>query len=296
MPEIRFSHPVFILAILCFSITAHGEAEFEDFLLDLPPPPRSSIWLEYNSGLQDSQDMSLSLDLVLPSKHRLLLGAGQSNLSSGNGQYQIYSASGGFHTEYGKTFEIGLLYDYWGNSNDLWTHTFSLPLRLNTADWSFDLIPQTSRINLYRRSYPDNRKTLITTSSKGIEAGISYFGIAEWELLLTTSYYHYADDMTRLNQPIARLFISDLALAMSYGFPERRNAAEVAYNFPRTRVGFLQERTISAVDHSKLDISAIKIAYYFNDDFAMHLEGGYIRLDSGNDTSNYLKLSGQINF
>ncbi len=291
--------------LLCLSLVmslswslawASEDMLFEEFLFDIPAKPRSSLWFELRSGLQNSRDFNLYLDYALPSSDRLLAGGGKASLGSALGSYTTYSFNLGYHNEYGKDFEFGVLYDFWGNTNDLWSHALSVPLRINTIDWAIDIIPMFTRINLYRTNFFTNRqRRLMTTASQSLELRAGYYGFLNWEILFGGARYHYNDNIEGLDNPLARLFFSDIALVLSYGFPDRRAFAELAYNFSMLRLGLNQERTESAVDHSILDITSLMTAIYINDAFAVHLEGGRILID-GSDRSHYAKLALQWNF
>ncbi len=285
-----------VMSLPSSPLRASEDMLFEEFLFDIPARPRSSLWFELRSGLQDSSDFNLYLDYALPSADRLLVGGGKASLGSALGSYNTYSFNLGYHNEYGRDFEFGVLYDFWGNTRDLWTHALSVPLRINTVDWAIDIIPMFTRINLYRTSFfSDRQRRLVTTASQSLELRAGYYGFLNWEILFGGARYHYNDNIEGLDNPLARLFFSDIALVLSYGFPDRRAFAELAYNFSMLRLGLNQERTESAVDHSILDITALMTAIYINDAFAVHLEAGRVLIDRG-DKTDYAKLALQWNF
>lgn len=251
----------------------------------------NTLYLEYSSGLKDSRDFSLSADIALPTGDRLIVGARKSDLSSNTGQYPAYGFSAAFHSEYGRPFEWGIAYDFWGNTDDLWTNAISLPLRLNTNNWSFSLRPEYTQINIYRRILFNNSRVLIETSSTALDTSLSYYGWHNWDITARVAGYQYEDNIEGLSRPVAQLYFSDIALVLSYGFPKYRASLQAGYQFTHLYFALKQERTVSAVDQARLDITSAKTAYNFSDALTLHLEGGHIQIDDGS-TTQYLKLAG----
>jgi len=178
----------------------------------------NTLFLEYSSGLKDFHDFSLLADFSLPNGDRLILGASKSNLSSNNGNYNIYGLSAAINTEYGKPFELGIAYDFWGNTDDLWTHSLSLPLRWNTRNWSIRLQPEYTQINIYRLILVNNTRTLLKSPSTSLDTSLTYYGLRDWDITLRAAGYRYEDNIEGFSRPIAQLYFSDLALVLSYGF------------------------------------------------------------------------------
>lgn len=278
-----------LLGVIPLSVSATNLYEFLD-----PAPPDNSLWLEYSSGLEDSKNIYGELDLAVASNHHLLLGAGRSDVKTFTRRTDLYSLMLAYHSSYGEPFEFGLAYDYWGNTAELWTNSLSAPLRWNTRDWSIMLQPQFMNIRLYSQRINQPRR-LHSSNSRSLSGNISYYGFARWRLGISASRYDYEADLSRLDNPLARYLFSDVTLVLSYGFPDSRLAAHIAYNFDDWGLGIQQEQTISAVDASRLDITSVNVNLYFNDQFSLLIEGGHIGIENS-DPYNYLKLGSQIFF
>lgn len=278
-------------------LPAGSQAQAQTLYEALPEPDeqRSSVFLEYSSGLQDSRDLYGEADLVIGGRHHLLLGGGKSDLQSLEGRVNLYSFKLGYNTAYGEPFEFGLAYDYWGKQEELWTHTVSLPLRWNTLDWSFSVKPLLSRINLYTRDRPQAPRQLRQTNSQAVEAIVDYYGLGNWEFEVSGGVYRYDADLGQLDNPIASVLFSDVALVLTYGFPSSRLGAAVAYNFASWRVGLYQESTVSIVDDTRLNVTTLKNTFYLGKDFSLNLNGGRVTSDNI-DPYNFLTLGGQYLF
>ncbi len=289
MPRLR------ILLLLLFPLLAArpGLAADEEFLLAFPPPPDHRFWMEFNSGLENSRSVYGELDLLFGDEQHLLLGAGQSDLEDVDRRVNLYSYTLGFNSAYGAPFEIGGLYEFWGNTDVLWTHSFSLPLRWSTRDWSFDLRPGYTAISLYLQP-PLRPRRQIDTSSEFLEGRIIYCGLPRWRLSLGGSRYAYAQDLSRLQQPRARSLFSDVTLVLGYGFPRSRMTVEATRHFSRWQLGAAFERTIAEVDGSRVDIASLKGAFDLNVQFSLHTRIG--RIESSAPSYNYLQLAGELRF
>lgn len=267
---------------------------YEDLLLH-DPGLKHSLWLEYTNGLENSQDLYAELDLVIASTNHLLLGGGKSDLQTTDGRVNLYSFKIGYNSAYGAPFEYGVVYDYWGKSNELWTHNLSVPLRWNTNDWGFGLKPLLTRINLYALPSDGSPRQLEHTNSQAIEGAIEYYGFGNWDFKINGGYYHYDTDLSRFDNPVASSLFSDVTLVLSYGFPESRLGLGAAYNFKSWRLGGRWEGTVSAVDNSRIDITSLNTAIYLSKSFMLDLEGGRVIVE--NDVSyNFVKLAGQVLF
>ncbi|VAX11367.1 hypothetical protein MNBD_GAMMA25-1590 [hydrothermal vent metagenome] len=278
-----------LLSIIPPSVSATNLYEFLD-----PIPQDNSLWLEYSSGLEDSRNFYGELDLAVSTDQHLLLGAGKSDVLTFTKRVELYSFMLGYNSAYGEPFEFGLVYDYWGNTNELWTNSLSVPLRWNTRDWSLSLQPQLMKIYLYTRRFnqPQRRHS---SDSRSLSGSVNYYGFVRWELGVTGSKYYYQADMERLDNPLARFLFSDVTLVLSYGFPRSRLAGNIAYNFDSWRLGIKQEQTISAVDASQLDITSVNANFYLSDDFSLLIEGGYISIENA-EPYNYIKLGTRFFF
>lgn len=282
---------LFLLAVLMLCLPPARPASLYEFL---EPAPDNSLWLEYSSGLEDSKNLYGELDMVIATDQHLLLGAGKSDVQGFTRRVNLYSLMLGCNSAYGEPFEFGLIYDFWGNTDELWTNALSLPLRWNSRDWRFTLQPRFMRIYLYTRRL--NRPARLHDSdSRALSASLTYYGFERWQLGISGASYDYDADLTRLDNPLARFLFSDITLILSYGFPDSRLAGNIAYQFDRWRLGAQQERTVSAVDYSRMDISSVNATFYLNDDFSLLSEAGRVSVEN-NETYNYLKLGAQFFF
>ncbi len=254
----------------------------------------NSLRLEYSSGLENSKNFYGELDLTIATNNHLLLGSGKSDILTSTNRLQLYNFMLGYNSPYGEPFEFGLVYDYWGNTDELWTNTLSIPLRWNTRDWSMTLQPQFMQINLYSQRFNKPRH-LHHSNSRSLSGSIRYYGFDRWELGIAGSRYRYEADLGKLNNPLARLLFSDVTLVLSYGFPRSRFSGNIAYNFDAWRLGVKQEQTVSAVDSSRLIITSLNTSFYLTDDFSLSIEGGYIDIKNS-EPYNYLNLRMQVFF
>lgn len=259
-----------------------------------PKPMNSSVELNYNVGLENSKNYQANLDLAGAGGRHLLLGIGKSDLLTQADRVNLYNLTLGYHSRYGASFEYGLVYDYWGNTNDLWTNTLSIPLRWNSRNWSLSLQPQLMRIYLYSQRFNRPRR-LHRSNSRALSSSVDYYGFKHWDLGVSGSTYHYQADLSRLNNPIASFLFNDVTLLLSYGFPRSRLAGSIAYDFDNWRLGIRQEQTISAVDASKLDITSINTSIYLSKRLSLIMEAGYIGTDN-TAAYNYLHLGAQFFF
>ena len=260
-----------------------------------PESADSSLWLEYNIGLENSKNYYAELDLAIVADHHLLLGGGKSDVLTLTDRVDLYTLTLGYNSPYGAPFEYGLIYDFWGNTDELWTNTLSVPLRWNTQNWSLSLRPQFMRIFLYTQRRFNRTRRLHSSDSRALSGEVTYYGFERWELGVSASAYSYEADLSKLDSPIAPFLFSDITLVLSYGFPSSRLAASLAYNFDNWRLGIRQEQTISAVDDSRLDITSLSSNFYLSNDFSLLLEAGYIGIENS-QPYNYYKLGTQIFF
>ncbi|HEB55908.1 MAG TPA: hypothetical protein ENI98_06305 [Gammaproteobacteria bacterium] len=259
-----------------------------------PESQDNSLRLEYSSSLENSKNLYGQLDLVIATNNHLLLGSGKSDVLTSTNRLQLYSFMLGYNSPYGEAFEFGLTYDYWGNTNELWTNTLSMPLRWNIRDWSVALQPQFMRINLYSRGF-NKPGHLHHSNSQSLSGAIRYYGFNRWELGIAGSRYRYETDPGKLNNPLARFLFSDVTLVLSYGFPRSRFAVNIAYNFDTWHLGLKQEQTISAVDSNRLVITSLNTSFYLTDNFSLSIESGYIDIENS-EPYDYLTLGMQVFF
>lgn len=282
--------PVLCLVCLLPATLARGETIYDL----LTPPPDHRLWLEYNHGLEDSQSYYGELDLVLADDNRLLLGAGKSDIQGLTRRVDLYSYTIGFNTPYSEPFEAGVRYAFWGNTSELWTHTLSVPLGWNTTDWSLGLRPGYTRIYVYLQRFGTPLRQ-IETASQFVEGNLGYYGLSRWSFSLYGAIHHYDTDLSRLQNPLARYLFSDVSLVLGYGFPRSRLGGEMAYDFDYWRIGVGYERTVSEVDASRLDVTALKTAFYINDRLTLHVQGGHITSET-TPAYNYLQLATEVLF
>lgn len=274
-------------------------AGFYDSLPDIDaPPPHSSLWLEYTNGANDAEDGYAELDWVVAGNQHLLLGAGQSRVGSGNTRFSLENYTLGWHSAYGAPFETGLRLEVWGDPAELRTRSLALPLRWNLAAWSFSLEPRFSWIDMYSRTRLNQRRQL-DTRSQAIKAGLDWYGEAGWELSLEGSRYNYADDLSRLDSPLARFLLSEVTLSLSRGLPARSLALELGYRFvatqPGLRLGLRREHLVSAVDGSGADVSSINLNLDLTSRLGLYLEAGRLQADTS-PAADYLKLGTRLGF
>lgn len=284
-------HCLLFYLLIIFMLPASATNLYESLT---PEPQDSSINLEYNIGQENSKNYYTELDLVVADDQHLQLGVGKSDVLTLTERVNLYNLTLGYNSRYGAPFEFGLVYDYWGNTNDLWTNTLSIPLRWNTQNWSLSLQPQFMRIYLYTQRFNRPRR-LHRSNSRSLSGSINYYGFNRWELGVSGSTYYYQADLSKLNNPIAEFLFNDVTLLLSYGFPSSRIAGNIAYNFDSWRLGIKQEQTISAVDASKLYISSINTTFYLSNSFSLLMEAGYIGIENS-APYNYFKLGTQIFF
>jgi hypothetical protein len=278
-------------------------AGFYDSLPDIDfSPQHSSLWLEYTNGANVTEDGYAELDLVVAGDQHLIFGAGQTRVGSGNTRFNLESYSLGWNSAYGAPFETGLRFDVWGDPAELRTRSLALPLRWNHATWGFSLEPRFSWIDTYTRTLLNQRRQL-DTRSQALKAGLDWYGESGWELLLEGSHYNYADDVSRLDSPLARFLLSEVTLSLSRGLPKQSLALEIGYRFdtqPGLRLGLRREHVVSAVDGSGADVSSIKLNLdpIFGDltsRLGLYLEAGRLQADTSPD-ADYLKLGTQLGF
>ncbi len=288
----RFLAGIVLWIPACLLVTAPGRAATIYDLLT--PPPEHRLWLEYNQGLENSQSFYGELDLAIAGAHHLLLGAGQSDIQGRTRRVDLYSYTLGVNTPYGDPFEAGLRYEFWGNTSELWTHSLSLPLGWNTADWFLGVQPGYTTIGFTIRR-PNRPVRQHDTASQFIELHLGYFGFDAWQLRLYGAGYHYDEDLSRLQNPLANYLLSDVTIVLGYGFPRYRLGGELAHDFGRISLGGTYERTIVESDGSRLDIVSLKAALPAGERLVLHLQGGRV---SGDTTPayNYLRLAGDVAF
>ncbi len=281
--------------LFCLLIVFLPPASATDLYESLSPEPLdSSLGLDYNIGLENSKNYHANLDLVVAGDRHLQLGAGKSDVLTLTDRVNLYNLTLGYNSRYGAPFEYGLVYDYWGNTNDLWTNTLSIPLRWNTQNWSVSLQPQFMRLYLYTQRL-NRPQRLHRSNSHALSGSINYYGFDRWELGVSGSTYHYQADLSRLNNPIAAFLFNDVTLLLSYGFPSSRLAGNIAYNFDSWRLGIKQEQTISAVDTSKLNVTSVNTTFYLSKRFSLTMDAGYIGIENS-VPYNYFNLGTQIFF
>ncbi len=286
----RYGFPVPVLVCLLLASAARSETIYD--LLE--PPPAHRLWLEYNRGLEDSQSFYGELDMAIANGNRLLLGAGKSDVQGLTRRVDLYSYTVGLNTPWGEPFEAGVRYEFWGNTSELWTHTLSLPLTWNMADGYVGLRPGYTDIGLY--VYRFNRPPRQTdTASQFIDLDIGYQGVEDWSLRLSTAWYRYDADLSRLQSPLASYLFSDITIVLGYGFPRQRLAGELTHDFGRLSLGAEYERTIVESDGSRLDVLSVKAAFRVDDTLGLYLQGGRIQADDTPDY-NYLRLATDIGF
>lgn len=259
-----------------------------------PKPLNSSFGLDYNIGLENSKNYHANLDLAVANDRYLQLGIGKSDVLTQTDRVNLYNLTVGYHSRYGAPFEYGLVYDYWGNTNDLWTNTLSIPLRWNSRNWSVSLQPQFMRIYLYSQRF-NRPQRLHRSNSRALSSAIDYYGFEHWELGISGATYHYEATLSRLNNPLASFLFNDVTLLLSYGFPRSRLAGSIAYNFDNWRLGIKQEQTVSEIDASKLDVTSVNTTFYLSKRFSLMMEAGYISTKNS-VPYNYFNLGTQIFF
>lgn len=286
-------------------------AGFYDSLPDVAEAPAdNSLWLEYTDGADEAQDGYAELDLALSGGQRLIFGAGRSQLGSGGNRYQLDNYRLGWNSPYGSPFEAGLRFDYWGDPAELRTRSLALPLRWNHARGGFWLEPRFSWIDLYTRSFPNQRRRFETRSS-AIEAGLDWYGQSGWDLSLQASQYQYADEVAKLDSPLAQFLLNEITTSLSRGLPDRSAAIELGYTFGQgkarerdsllrdVRLGLRYEHLVSAVDNSRADATSVNLNLPLRvsrpPHVSLYLETGRLSLDTGPD-QDYVKAGTRLDF
>ena len=279
---------VVLLSVLVYSQSFAAD-NFMDFITELDDTPDPSIWMEYRSYDDDSTDFLMELALPISTLNRFTFGIGESQLHDINQSIDVKNYNIDWFHKASDSVEVGIGYAYWGNDSELWTETVNVLLTFDTRDFRFRIQPRFSTLNMFT-ALINGRRKLGNTDSKGLGLSLSYYGINDWIFNLSASRYDYEADLTKLNSLLAQLIFSNNTLLLSDSFQEESQTIQIKRQFNTFDLGVVIGRSVSAIDHSKMNSTAINFEWYFNEDVSLMLEAGQTEPEF-DDPGNYISTA-----
>ena len=275
-----------LAALTC--VNSFAAESFLDYVSEIDDIPRSSLWMEYQTSDDDSTDFYLDIGLYLNQSDKLKIGIGESQIHDLNQSIDTTNYNIHFIHQSEKNIDIGIGYSYWGNKDELWTETVELLLAFHNDNFSLRLQPRFTTLNAFTAPLAGRRRHG-DSDGEGLGVSISYYGIKDWIFNFSTTEYDYDADLTKFDTLLAQLIFSNTTLLLSDNFLEKSNTFEIKKQFNHFDLGLLVGESTSAIDHSKVDSTAVNLESFINPNYSLFIETGKAEPESG-DPSNYLTV------
>ena len=275
-----------ILLITLVYSNSYAAEDFLDYVSNLDDNPRSSFWMEYQSHDDNSTDFYMDLGLYLNPDNKLMIGLGESQLQDANKSIDASNYSIQLIHHANSNIDVGIGYSYWGNDDELWTETFDFLLAIHSENFTLRFQPRFTTLNIYTVPIMGTRR-LGDTDSEGWGLSLSYYGFKSWVINVSGTDYEYDADLTKLNTLLAQFIFSNTTLLLSDSFLEKSTTLEVKKQFNHFDLGLVAGQSVSAIDHSEVDSTAINVEWFVNKDYSLFFETGRVEPES-DDPGEYV--------
>lgn len=160
---------------------------------------------------------------------------------------------------------------WFGLKNALTETTLRVPLHLKTKNWKFDLTPSDGTIKFTAQATGGKIRNLQVTDTS-FELAVTYKGLKDWDLKLSTEQHQYGADLTKLNGTRASRVLSNGTRSLAQAFTTYNNSAELTYHFENADLGAMYSVSQSAFDLSLSRTTALNGEYFFNDSWSVNTE------------------------
>jgi hypothetical protein len=237
-----------------------------------PETARSSLWFKGGYDSDEARDYGIDLDLALGRHDAVLLGAGRSIIPQEGDDFNADSFALGYSTRRLDPLAFTLGYDSWGDRDELTTKRSRLGMDWTAGAWTFGFAPERRRITLFTRPIPERRE--VKVKSKGWELSLAYLAGEHWRFRLAGARYAYTKNMALLNTSLVQRILSSKTLTLSAGMLEQSVSGEIGYEWDRKRLAVVQTRSVSAIDQSRTDSTALVLGLDLTNKVTVELEGG----------------------
>lgn len=279
---------LYFLLITMFPLNSFATESFLDYLSQVDDSPRLSFWMEYQSSDDDSTDFYMEMGLPVNPENRLQIGIGESQLHDENQGIDTSNYSIQLVHQTPGNVDLGIGYSYWGNDDELWTETVELLMAIHGDNFSIQIQPRFSKLNIYTVPIMGTRR-LGDTDSEGWGISFNYYGLKNWLLTISGTDYEYDADLTKLNTLLSQFVFSNTTLLLSDSFLEKSTTLEIKKQFNTFDLGFAVSQSTSAIDHSEIDHNALNLEWFTSKDYSLFFETGSVLPEFGN-SSKYISM------
>ncbi len=237
-----------------------------------------TIQLQYLQDSSDTADTFIDVSVDLNKDASLFAGIGntQSDINSGGLDLDYWNI--GFGYRFSKSFDVEFELGNYGQGRDINIDTIDLTLSLSSQDWSFSLKPQFDHIDVLLTNTNRIRKF----DSEGLGLSASYYGIKQWELMLSYDRYRYSINPRSLSLPFVIARLSSKALLVTSGLKDNIISADITYLLDNADISIHYSRSESAIDQSTSDIASVALDFYHFSPYKIGLEFGAVGSDIDN--------------
>ena len=242
------------------------------FVLAQQDKKNNRISVEYVQDSNDTENVfvDLSVGVSDDTSVNLAWGNTQSDVSANDLDLDYFSV--GVTHKYSKDFSLGLDYYSYAEDGEIEIDSVSASFSWNVNDWSLSLRPQFKSYKIYAEEISRARDI----DSRGLGAGMVYYGIKNWELGLSHNSYQFSSDPRRLSSRIALEILSSKALTVASGLKDYSNNIDVTYLMKNTDIMLGYSQSKSAIDGTMSDVATIGVNFYHFYPMQIGIEAGSV--------------------
>lgn len=256
-------YPAFLLML--YSLLAAST-----FILPGQARAGGTLQLQYLQDSSNTSDVFMDITTDVSKNASLLAGIGntQSDINAGNLDLDYWNIGLGYR--FSNAFDMEFETGSYGQGREINIDTIDLTLTLSSGDWSFSLKPQFDRVEVL----VTNTNRVRDFDSEGLGLSISYYGIRQWELMLSYDRYQYSINPRSLALPFIVTRLSSKALLVTSGLKDNIIATDITYLLDYTDIGIHYSRSKSAIDQSTSDLVSLNLNFYHFSPYKLGLEFG----------------------
>jgi hypothetical protein len=246
--------------------------DFWEFLeYTAPPSTVTTLWLEAGYDTAEIADYRASLTANTGGGWAVWLAAAKSIYADTDPAFEPITYVAGAATPIWRAVRFDLEYEHWGTTSQLDTDTLRAGLMVLPPGWALTVRPEWRDVTLYTRPIA-GRQREAQGSSEGVYGQVSYTGLRRWQFTLAGAKYEYSFDPHILGTRRAETLLSAQALRLAQTFLDRATTVELGYDFDQAHLALARTHSISAIDDSRADTSAVRVDFSLTHSMRMLVE------------------------
>lgn len=176
----------------------------------------------------------------------------------------------GFGSDTDAEWSYGLIYEDWGNPDDIDTDALRATITWTRGNWAFSIMPQYRNIDLAGVENGDSFSFI----ERGLGLGVQYSGIEDWLMYLERHEYQFSKDPDFLEDSIVTDRLTYTATSLASGFYDYETMLGIGYWLDPVNISLQHTWDRSAIDNSLIQTTETFVDYYFSDMIIPYLRIG----------------------